>query len=250
MQAHIGGIVPMSTVDWPRNICTVVFFAGCDFKCPYCQNADLVTFNDSFLKDLRLVKQEIRKNLEFIDAVLFSGGEACLHATPLIELATFAKKLGLKVGIETNGTKPDTLLSLLKRNLVDFVGLDIKAPFEEELFERVTRSKTYFKSTSEVMDNIKHSLFLIKNYSKNLEFEIRTTIVPRLVYKKEDLLKIAEVINKLDCTWVLQQFRSDQGNILDDSLKSVNSPSKEFLQNLKEAILKKYPNMRVVVKGV
>lgn len=101
-----------------------------------------------------------------------------------------------------------------------------------------------------MIDNIKHTLFLIKNYAENIEFEIRTTIVPGLIYRKEDILKIAETIKKLDCTWVLQQFRPDQGDVLDERFTKINSPSKDFLDQLKEAVLKNYPNLRVEVKAV
>jgi len=251
MQAYIGGIVPMSTVDWPKNVCTVVFFAGCDFNCPYCQNSGILEFKDEFLKDLKQIKQEIRKNLGFIDAVLFSGGEPCLQRTALVELARYAKQLHLKVGIETNGTKPEVLLGLLTDGMLDFVGLDIKAPLTEpELFEKLTKSKTFFKTTDEVMQNLRQTLVLLKQYEDKLEIEIRTTIVPGLIYKKEDLLQIAEEIKELDCRWSLQQFRCDLGQILDPMLRSINPPKKEFLENLKDFILKKYHNLRIDVKAI
>ena len=60
MQAHIGGIVSMSTVDWPKNICTVIFFAGCDFKCPYCQNSELIRPHEDHKRDIKDVKKELK----------------------------------------------------------------------------------------------------------------------------------------------------------------------------------------------
>jgi len=114
MQVYVGGIIPLSTVDWPANVCTVIFFAGCDFKCCYCYNKDFIDFKEEFLKDLKDIKKEIIKNSGFIDAVLFSGGEACLQRQALLTLARFTKKLGLKVGIETNGSKPYSIKSLIK----------------------------------------------------------------------------------------------------------------------------------------
>jgi pyruvate formate lyase activating enzyme len=241
----------MSTVDWPKNICTVVFFAGCDFNCPYCQNSKILDFKDEFSKDIRLVKAEIKKNRDFIDAVLFSGGEPCLQRGALVELAKYAKSLGLKAGIETNGTKPDVILALLREELLDFVGMDIKAPLTDtELFERATKSKTFFKTTEEVIESIRQSLKLLKQHQDKLEIEIRTTIVPGLVYRKEDLLPIAEEIKSLDCRWALQQYRPDVGDVLEPMLRQVNSPTKSFLENLRDALLKKYPNLRIDVKGV
>ncbi|MBW3021697.1 4Fe-4S cluster-binding domain-containing protein, partial [Candidatus Woesearchaeota archaeon] len=102
MEAYIAGIVPMSTVDWPGNISLVVFFGGCDFKCGYCYNSKLIEFKPEYKKRLVEVKDEIKKSMGFIDAVLFSGGECCLQLQAIENLAGFVKKLGLKVGIETN----------------------------------------------------------------------------------------------------------------------------------------------------
>jgi pyruvate formate lyase activating enzyme len=243
MQAYIGGMVPMSTVDWPKNICTVVFFAGCDFKCAYCQNSSIVEFKEDFLIDLKKVKQEIRKNLDFIDAVLFSGGEPCLQPTALLELAMFSKKL------KTNGTKPAVVLALARKQLLDFVGLDIKAPLsDEELFEKVTSSRTFFKTTSEVIKSMQQTLNVLKEHKP--EVEIRTTVVPGLIFRKEDILKIADSISGLDCRWALQQFRPDIGDILDARFKQVKSPTKGFLENLRSFVLAKHPNMRIDIKAV
>lgn len=251
MQAHIGGTVSMSTVDWPRNVCTVVFFAGCDLNCPYCQNSQIIEYKEDYLKDIRLAKAEIKKNLDFIDAVLFSGGEPCLQRTAIAEIARSTKQLGRKVGVETNGTKPETIADLLRQNLLDFVALDIKAPLTNpELFEKTTRGKTFFKTTEEVIANVKETLKLLRENQDRLEIEIRTTIVPGLTYKKEDLEKIAEEIKDLDCRWVLQQFRPDVGHILDVMYKNINSPTRQFLENLKEHLLKKHPNLRIDVKAV
>jgi pyruvate formate lyase activating enzyme len=249
MQAYIGGLVPMSTVDWPRNICTVVFFAGCDFKCPYCQNSSIVDFKEEYLTDLKLVKQQVRKNLDFIDALLFSGGEPCLQPTALLELATFAKKLELMTGIETNGTKPAVLRTLSRKGLLDFVGLDLKAPLEDrELFERATNSRTFFKTTEEVIESVRKSMKILKD--ERVEVEVRTTIVPGLIFRKEDLLKIAGEIGHTGWRWTLQQYRPDIGDILDHRYKDVLSPTRSFMENLRKSLLKEHPNLRVDLKAV
>jgi len=250
MQASIGGIIPISTVDWPRNICTVVFFAGCDYKCPFCYNSKIVEFKEDFLKDIKDVKKEIRKNIGFIDGVLFSGGEPCLQPTVLLDLARYTKTLELKVGVETNGSKPHVIRKLIKENLIDFIGLDLKSPFDEKIFEKVTQSKTFFKKGEEVLTSLRHTLRILKQNENKVEIEIRTTIVPSLIYKKEDILGIADLIKDIHCRWVLQQFRPDLGEPIDPNLKNIDSPSKNFLENLKELCIKKYPNLRIDVKAV
>jgi pyruvate formate lyase activating enzyme len=250
MQAHIGGIIPISTVDWPKNICTVVFFAGCDFKCPFCYNGSIVEFKEEFLKDVKDIKAELHKNIGFIDGVLFSGGEPCLQPTALAHLAAYVKQLGLKVGLETNGSKPHVISSLLKENMLDFIGLDIKAPLSLELFEKATQSKTFFKTTEEVLDSLHETLAILKEHENKLEIEIRTTIVPSLIYKKEDVLEIADLIHNLHCRWYLQQFRYDMGTLVNPNFKNIDSPSKKFLENLKEFCIKKYPNLRIDIKAL
>lgn len=243
----------MSTVDWPKNICTVIFFAGCDFNCPYCQNSQIIGFRDDRLKDIREVKAEIRKNLEFIDAVLFSGGEACLQRQPLMELAGFSKRLGVEVGLETNGTKPAVLKAMIGEKLLDFVGMDYKAPLSNlDLFEKVTRSKTFFKSTDEVIKSIRETMAILGSSQGTVTTEFRTTIVPRLIYRKEDILAIAGELSSLDISarWCLQQFRSDYGTVLDPMYRDIDNPRKAFLEQLKENCLRLYPNLRIDVKAV
>ncbi len=249
MQLYLGGIVSMSTVDWPKNISMVIFFAGCDFRCPYCQNADLIEFKEDFLKDIKDVKKEIKKNYEFIDGVLFSGGETTLQRSALLELARYAKQIGLKVGVETNGSKPAVINSLLKEKLLDFVGVDLKSPFYVDLFDKVTKSSTFFKPSEDVIKDVKHTLSLLKRHQDELEIEIRTTVVPGLIFRKEDMLEIAEEIKDLECVWALQQFRSSFGKVLDPMYKNIDSPSKEFLENLKRFVLTEYPNLRIEVKA-
>lgn len=248
MQAYIGGIVPLSTVDWQGNVCMVIFFAGCDFRCPYCYNKDLVEFKEDSLKDLKEVKQEIAKNTPFIDAVLFSGGEACLQRQALLSLARFAKEQGLKVGIETNGSKPYSIQSLLNEKLLDFVGMDLKTTLEHDSFSAVTRSTTFFRTSDEVMDGIRQTIAIVREHEKELEIEIRTTVVPGLISQPEQLEKIAHEIQGLRCRWVLQQFRPERGT-LDPKLATTPSPSRESLEKLRDACSKRYPLMQIEVKA-
>jgi len=249
MQVYVGGIIPLSTVDWPANVCTVIFFSGCDFKCCYCYNKDFVDFKEEFLKDLKDIKKEIVKNSGFIDAVLFSGGEACLQRQALLTLARFTKKLGLKVGIETNGSKPYSIKSLVNENLLDFIALDIKAPFKKEIFERVTQSGTFFKRPEDVIKDIKQTIKILKKNQDKIQVELRTTIVPGLIFRKNDILEIAKEVSGLNCRWVLQPFISNKGT-LDPKLDNIESPTKKFLENLKKECQKKYSKLRIDIKAV
>jgi len=249
MQAYVGGIIPLSTVDWPANVCTVIFFAGCDFKCCYCYNKDFIDFKEEFLKDLKDIKKEIIKNSGFIDAVLFSGGEACLQRQALLTLARFTKKLGLKVGIETNGSKPYSIKSLINENLLDFIALDIKAPFKKEIFEKVTQSGTFFKRPEDVIKDIKQTIGILKKNQDKIQIELRTTVAPGLIFRKNDILEIAKEVDGLNCRWTLQQFIFSKGT-LDPKLNNIESPTKKFLENLKKECQKKYSKLRIDIKAM
>jgi len=144
MELFLASIISSSIVSWPGKTSMVLCMAGCDFNCPYCYSSDQLERKEEFKVDSKQIQKEIKENREFVDAIVFSGGEPCLQRSALIQLIKYCKELKLKTGIETNGSNPDVLQQLLFENLVDFVGLDIKAPFEEEIFEKTTKSKTFF----------------------------------------------------------------------------------------------------------
>ncbi len=249
MQAYIGDITPLSEGELSNNACTVILFAGCDFCCPYCYSKDILDFKEEFLKDLKEVKNEIIKNFGSIGTVIFSGGEPCLQRQALLILARFAKKQGLNIGIETNGSRPYSIKSLINENLLDFIALDIKAPLKKDIFDKVTKSRTFFKTTDEIMDNIRQTLKLLKENQDKIQIEIRTTVVPGLIFRKEDILGIAKEINGLKCRWVLQQFIDKKGTA-DPNLNKLESPRKGFLEDLKQVCQKKYSKLRIDIKAL
>jgi pyruvate formate lyase activating enzyme len=122
---NFGGFVPLSTVDWRgRSVCTV-FFRGCPVRCTYCQNSAILAGTDA--RDLEEITEMIRGSLVAISGVIFSGGEPTMQKDALLALARISKKMGLAVGVQTNGVFPDTLDALIREHLVDRVALDIKA---------------------------------------------------------------------------------------------------------------------------
>lgn len=237
MEGYISDIVVK------KDLCTVNF-AGCDFRCPFCNKAELINFDKKFLNDLKIIKKDIKENNA--GCVIFSGCEPCLQKDALTELMSFCKKLNKKIILETNGSNPDVILELISKKLVDVVKLDIKAPLSESIFENVTRSNTFFKKTNEIIEKIKKTLRILKENESKADVEIRTTIVPSLIYKKEDIAKIGDEIREISCMWRLQQFSSDEKTV-DPKFENIKSPSKEFLENLKSYCLKKNPNLRIEI---
>ncbi|MAG08243.1 anaerobic ribonucleoside-triphosphate reductase activating protein [Candidatus Woesearchaeota archaeon] len=247
MQAFISGIVPLSTTKWFGKLSSVIFFGGCDFRCRYCHSPGLLEFKQEFLTDIKKITSEVNKYTDIAEAVVFSGGEPCLQRLALISLAKNLKNQNLKIGLDTNGSKPNVIKELLSMELIDFISLDMKSSLNTELFSNVTKSKTFFTRTDDITENIKQTLKILKEHQGKVEIEIKTVIVPSLVYKKEDILNIGELIKEINCTWVFQQF-DNQKELVDKNLKNIQPASKSFLENLKEFCLKEYPNLRVKIR--
>ena len=128
MYVNFGGFVPISTVDWRGRAACTVFLRGCPARCFYCHNAALQGGED--LRDADEVIAMIRGSRTVAGAVVFSGGEPTLQGPGLIHLAAAARRMGLSVGLHTNGMFPRVIENLLDRHLVDMVALDIKTTWE------------------------------------------------------------------------------------------------------------------------
>lgn len=246
MQANIAHIEHVTDEYWPGNLSSTIYFVGCDFNCPNCNSANMLSSNEEFVMDLKDVKKEIKEHLGTIKAIVFNGGEPCLQRQSLITLATFAKDAGLKTALITNGSKTEVIRSLINLNLLDNVTLDLKAHFTEEFFQKATKSRTFFKTTKSLIDDIKSTLKLLKKYQNKIQIVITTTITPTLISRKEDIIKIAEIIEDIECTWELKKFSPK--NVSNKKFSTINPPSSEFLDNLKETVHKRFPNIRIFTK--
>jgi pyruvate formate lyase activating enzyme len=194
MKIPIKGFQKTSMIDYPGKMCSVLFLPDCNFRCPFCQNPDLI-FNARQIPTIR--HEDVFSYLEsrrvWIDGVCITGGEPTLHSD-LPEFCGRLKLLGFLVKLDTNGTNPEMLENLLKEKLVDFVAMDIKGPidrYDEIACVRVNK------------DNIQKSVELIRE--SGADYEFRTTVVPRLL-REEDLKSMGEWLEGSK-KYVLQQFR-------------------------------------------
>jgi pyruvate formate lyase activating enzyme len=122
---RVGGLEKVSTVDFPGLLSAVVFTQGCNFRCPYCHNPDLARpFGE--LRDEEEVIGFLETRVRYLDGVVISGGEPTL-AEDLGEYVSRIKALGFRVKLDTNGSRPEAVESLVSRNLVDYVALDLKS---------------------------------------------------------------------------------------------------------------------------
>lgn len=213
------GIQKTSFIDYPDKISTVIFTGGCNFRCSYCHNSELIYENGEDITENEILDL-LEKRAKYIDSVTISGGEPTLHK----DLPDFIKKIKNKnflVKLDTNGTNPEMLKYLSKNKLIDYVAMDIKAPLKK--YECVTKSKVN-------IDNIKKSIKLIMN--SNINYEFRTTAYKRLL-NINDFNAISNDIKGAD-KYIIQNFK-DSDYVLDG--KGIfNSFKKDELNNIKNSI--------------
>lgn len=194
------GLQKTSLLDYPDKISAIVFTGGCNFRCPFCYNKELVVSVDTenFLSEDDFFTF-LKKRKKTLDAVVVTGGEPTLHK----DLPGFIQKiknLNLLVKLDSNGTNPDMINNLLKKNLLDYIAMDIKGPLEK-----------YHKIVNMNVDtgNIKKSIDIIKK--SDIPYEFRSTIMPRL-HSREDIVVMAEMISGAD-KYYLQKFRAGSSHI-------------------------------------
>jgi pyruvate formate lyase activating enzyme len=225
MEVIIGGVLPLSTIDYPGRSASVIFFGGCNFRCHYCYNFSILDERMGARQDTNQVFDLVMQGSKLVDAVVFSGGEPTLQPQALTELIYMFKKAGLAVKIDTNGSNAGIIAELAARNLIDYVAIDVKAPLEREHeYSRVIQ-----RNASEAVKNIREILKLRRAF--NFFLECRTTVVPGLIFREHDIEEIAEEVGKYCDLYALQQFTSEKG-CLDKDYNKVKSPSRDELLKL------------------
>lgn len=189
-----GGYLPASFLDWDGHVAAVIFTLGCNFRCPWCHNSDLVLFRTEPIPLPKII-EAIKRRKNFLDGIVVSGGEPCIWEG-LLPLLHELKTLMLPVKLDTNGSLPDVILQVLKEKLVDHVAMDVKAPLTPDALKKVT-------GVSVSVEAIRESIELIRHDAPSYEF--RTTYIPQLLSQKE-LIAIRKELND-DKHWFVQCFR-------------------------------------------
>ncbi|HAU31970.1 MAG TPA: anaerobic ribonucleoside-triphosphate reductase activating protein [Desulfotomaculum sp.] len=189
----IGGYARFSLIEYPGRICAVVFTRGCNFRCPYCHNPELIKPDPRQTPVLELeVLDFLKMRRGKLDGVVVTGGEPTIQAD-LIPFLEKIKKIGYPVKLNTNGSLPSVLKNIIGLGLVDYVAMDIKAPFDK-----------YWNVTNSLVDlkKILQSVSLVIN--SGLDYEFRTTLVKSLL-TPEDILEISRIIKGAKL-YILQKF--------------------------------------------
>lgn len=161
---RIGGFQKFSLIDFPQKTSAIIFTQGCNFRCEYCHNPELVYHN---LFKIPIPAEQIFLFLETrkdqLDAVVITGGEPTCQED-LEDFIYRIKSIGYLVKLDTNGSNPQILKCIIDKKLVDFVAMDIKAPFDKY---------SYLTCVPVDIEKIRTSIEIIKN--SQIKFEFRTT---------------------------------------------------------------------------
>ncbi|MFH1583735.1 MAG: anaerobic ribonucleoside-triphosphate reductase activating protein [Actinomycetota bacterium] len=210
----IGGLQKFSLIDYPHKISAIIFTIGCNFRCPFCHNPELV--NPGLYPEKipeNNVFEFLESRREKLDAVVISGGEPTLHKD-LYQFISKLKSMGFLIKLDTNGTYPNILNRLIKDNLLNYIAMDIKGSLDR--YEEIVTTKVN-------LENIKDSINIIlsldkssktkdipnkKTYYKSpdtkINYEFRTTVLPKF-HNEDEIHKIGKLVNGAKL-FILQKF--------------------------------------------
>ena len=218
----IGGLQKLTLIDYPGKLAATVFFAGCNFRCPWCYSSELV-LPEKIKEQPKISEKELFSFLKerqgLLEGVVICGGEPTINRG-LPKFAKKIKKLGYAVKLDTNGSNPKMLKRLIKRKLIDYVAMDVKLP--KEKYPKILKVK---------IKDIEESIKTLKQ--NKVDFEFRTTVVPT-IHTKEDFLKIAKWIGDSDVKYYLQNFRPEK--TLDSKFERIRPYPDKYLLNIQKAI--------------
>ncbi len=219
----IGGLQKVSLIDYPGLICATVFLQGCNFKCSYCHNPELVNpqlFQPCFKE--KEVLDFLKSRRGKLDGVTITGGEPTIQD----DLASFIKKIkkmGFTVKLDTNGSRPQVIKALLDEKLLDFIAMDIKGPLDK--YESIV---CVMLDSKRIEESIK---IILKS---KIPHEFRTTILPSQLTPK-DISKIAHLIAGAK-RYALQKFMP--GKTLNEKFGEEKNYSEDELEKMKKRLEK------------
>jgi pyruvate formate lyase activating enzyme len=215
------GLQRLSLIDYPGKLCATIFTAGCNFRCPYCYNEDIVLDYPAMPKmpEDKII-EFLHPRLGFLDGVCVTGGEPTIHR----ELPKFLgrlKSIGSLVKLDTNGSRPKALAYVMEKGLVNYIALDVKVPLGR--YEETVRYRVKPEGLKETIKLIRRS---------GVDHEFRTTVVPGLL-DGNDLEEIAITLAGSK-RYVLQQFRP--GKTLCPDFKDVKPYSEAEMRQFRDRV--------------
>ena len=230
-----GVLVKTTCVDFPGHLAGSFFLRGCNLRCPYCYNRDLVLGfgNDADLSSLSTIEElftHLEKRRGILTGLTISGGEPLLNPyTPII--IKKAKELGYLIKLDTNGTLPEELEALITNQDLkpDFIAMDIKTSPDRYGTEICNKKSPFFEKNEYWEKKIRRCVEIAASYPAEKR-EYRTVLVPPLV-QKSDIKKMAEILPK-DASWQFASFRNENclNPAYNDILPYTDSEAAELIE--------------------
>lgn len=201
----IGGLQPVTLLDYPHKVAAIIFASGCNMRCPFCYNSNLVLpeqINLSQLLDSKKTLDFLTRRRKYLEGVVITGGEPTLQPR-LPAFCRKLKKMGYEIKLDTNGLLPEVLAKLLEDKLIDYIAMDIKGPLAQ-----------YKKFCGVAIDAKKIRVSIELVMKSGLPYEFRSTLVKGL-HKQEDVAKMARAI-KGAALYYLQNYHDSARPLLAD----------------------------------
>lgn len=221
---NICGYQKTTLLDYPGHVAATIFTGGCNFRCPFCHNSDLL-LNPSTIISEEEIFTFLKKRKNILSGICITGGEPTLQPD-LIEFIKKVRSLGYKIKLDTNGYRPQTISELLNKNLLNYIAMDIKAGYSN--YANVCGVSNLN------IETIKESISMIEN--SGIDYEFRTTIVKEL-HTEQDFQEISEMLSPKS-SYYIQSFK-DSGNILTPGLSSCNMDTLNYYLSI---VKEKIPN--------
>jgi len=222
---EIKGFLETSFLDWPGKLCSVLFVPYCNFRCPYCHNHPLVLNPDQYPSiPLEEVMNRLDSFQNWIDGVCVTGGEPTLHPD-LPDLIRKIKRHGFAVKLDTNGSNPEMLESLIEKKEIDYVSMDVKGPLDSFNYRKAAGAPID-------MERIVKSIEILKR--GYVEYQFRVTVVPGF-HREEDIRSLGHQLRAGERV-MLQNFNPESP--LDSSLKTIEPYDQSRLKTMERDIQK------------
>ena len=221
----IAQLLPTTLIDYPGKVAALVYTAGCNFRCPFCHNSELVL--PEKIQTMQLIPENdvlyfLRERGNFLDALSITGGEPTLH-DDLPRFIKRVKQLGLLVKLDTNGSRPEVLKELFDNYLLDYVAMDVKGP---------ANRYDDLAGVQVDLDAIRRSIKLITDCAA--DYELRTTVAPTIT--PEDIENTVKLVLGAK-RYFLQAFVVPEGkNLVDPTWNGKTALSKTELEGVWERI--------------
>jgi anaerobic ribonucleoside-triphosphate reductase activating protein len=204
----VGGMQPLTMIDFPGKIASVFFLQGCNLKCRFCYNHSLIGQKTNEEISWTEIQSFLCDRQGFIEGVVFSGGEPCIQPG-LLNAMQEVKELGFQVALHTNGFFPEVVEEAINKKIVDFIAIDIKALYRD-----------YGQLTGTEINIEKFEKTVKLTVNSGLDYELRTTVHPNYLPDTK-IMELAEIVKALGVeNYILQKFQ--HGQALDENLAPVN----------------------------